>query len=101
VAERGLAIGDLDQDGDDDFVIVDRRGSVYAVRNDTQGPTVAVSTGQDCGGRSGQIVTIETDIGVFQHLPAPHSYASAHAAHVIGAHSHRIRVSQSLIRADR
>lgn len=80
---RGLSVGDLDQDGDDDVVIVDRRGSVHVLRNDSPGPTVTFIAAEGCAGLAGQVVTATTEAGTFQRLLAPHGYASSHAAQVI------------------
>jgi hypothetical protein len=83
VVGRGLTIADFDGDGDDDIVLVDRRGNVHGLRNDTTGPTISVFMNPGCGGTAGHAVTVETDRGVFQRLLAPHGYASSHGSEVI------------------
>ena len=80
---RGLTVADLDNDGDDDIVLVDRRGPVHILRNDTVGHAVVVELEQSCSPIAGQVITVISEAASFQRLLAPHGYASSHGAEVI------------------
>lgn len=84
VVARGMAVADLDGDGDDDFVIADRRGPVHIVRNDSTKPSLAISAGPGCPDLAGAIVSVSGENNTATSwLLAPHGYASSHGAAII------------------
>lgn len=85
---RGLAVGDLDNDNDDDFVVIDRSGKVVAIRNDGAGPTlffqpVPAEAGEARCDLAGAIVTVTTEVGSYQRVVTAHGYASSHSTTII------------------
>jgi len=81
-ADRGMAIADLDGDGDDDIVIVSVKGDVAILRNDVVGSSLAVSVPPECA-TTGAAVTLRSPSGVFARLLSPHTFAGSHSAEVI------------------
>ncbi len=82
-SSRGLALGDLDVDGDTDVLLVNHSQGLVVLRNDGEAPTLSVrSEDVDCD-LAGTVVTIELAGGSVTTLLAPHSFLGAHAAEVI------------------
>jgi hypothetical protein len=89
---RGLTIGDIDADGDDDIVFLAVDGSLHAFRNDATGPTISVRAAAGCDA-TGAVVTVtaqrvanETSRSTnasYQTLLSRRTYGGAHAAAVI------------------
>lgn len=92
ITARGMTIGDLDGDGDDDIVIVALDGRIVALRNDSEAGSITVTAGAGCID-AGTVITASNGGTVFQTLLAPHTYAGAHsAASIIGADSAEVTV---------
>jgi len=77
-ADRGMAIADLDGDGDDDIVTVGVDGTVTILRNNVLGSSVAVSVESGCD-TAGMVFTSLSGNGRFERLLAPHSYGGSHS----------------------
>jgi len=78
-ADRGMAIADIDSDGDDDMVMVGVDGTITVLRNESALPSVQVSIETGCD-TAGLVFTALSDSGRFGRLLAPHSYAGSHSA---------------------
>lgn len=78
---RGMAIGDLDGDGDGDVVIVNHGGGLLAYRNDTAGVAVTVRSDPTCVA-AGWIAQARTGKGRIRTLLAAHTFLGAHAPEV-------------------
>lgn len=87
-ASRGMAIADLDADGDDDIVAIGVDGSVTILRNDTEGASLTVGVASRCPA-TGMTINVQTsvsaqDVGsTFTRLLAPHSFAGSHSPMVV------------------
>ncbi len=79
---RGLALGDLDADGDVDLVVTTRDEGLVVLRNDVSTPGLAISFEPACD-LAGVEVTVETGAGSYHSLAAPHSFLGRHAPGVI------------------
>ena len=81
-AGRGLALGDLDGDGDVDLVVTTRDEGLTVLRNDVAkaGSVIAVHPTCDLAGAE---VTVETSLGSYHLLAAPHAFLGRHAPGVI------------------
>ncbi len=77
-ADRGMAIVDLDADGDDDIVTIGVDGTITILRNDASGSSVAVSVGSGCD-TAGVVFTALSEAGRYERLLAPHSYGGSHS----------------------
>ena len=76
---RGLTIGDIDTDGDDDLVILSEDGTLRAFENRSTAPSLSISVSQRCD-VTGATVTVVGEGGrVFQSLLRRHTYNGAHA----------------------
>ncbi len=80
-SSRGLAIGDLDSDGDPDLVIVNHRGQVRVYRNDTPTPGVTMRLEPGCRA-DGAILRLESAEGSAAVRVGGRSFAGHHAAEV-------------------
>lgn len=81
IVGRALALGDVDGDGDTDAVIVARDGTLTALRNDTDRPSIRVQIDEQCG--DGIEVRITSAQRSFSTLVPQFSYGGAHAREVI------------------
>lgn len=81
-ASRGLTIGDIDGDGDDDYLVLNTDGSIVAFRNDTSGMSITIAADPACD-PTGAVVTVEHETGVFHTLLAPHTYNGAHSPEAV------------------
>ena len=79
---RGMTLTDVDGDGDDDIVIVDRRGGVTALRNDTVGMSLTVEAAFGCS-TVGAMATVRSASGSYQTLLGGHTYGSGHGPQTI------------------
>ena len=85
ITARGLAIGDLDRDGDDDVVVAARDGSVVALRNDSTRPSFSFVVDERGCELGGATITVRHGDRAIHGLLAPHGYASRHdATFVVG-----------------
>lgn len=76
---RGMALGDLDGDGDSDIVIINHSGPMIVLRNDTPGPVTSV----EASGCSGARVDVKTINGTTATTVLPaFGFLSSHAAAV-------------------
>ena len=77
-ASRGLALGDLDDDGDVDLVITTRNRGLTVLRNDSPiaGSIIAFAPYCDLAGVE---FMIETSLGSYHLLAAPHAFLGRHA----------------------
>jgi len=86
-ADRGMAIADLDGDGDDDIITVSVEGEVAILRNEIEGPSLAISAPARCA-TTGSVVTVTSSSGLIARLLSPHAFAGSHSPVVIvGANS--------------
>jgi hypothetical protein len=81
-ASRGLTIGDIDRDGDDDYFVLNTNGTIVALRNDASGDSITIVADPECD-PAGAVVTVRHDDGVFQTLLAPHTYNGAHSPEAV------------------
>jgi hypothetical protein len=77
-ASRGMAIGDLDNDGDSDLLFVNHNRPPVALRNDTPGPTSTLLPAKAGCDTAGLIVRAETDQGVSTTLLRHHTFLGVH-----------------------
>ena len=81
-SSRGMALGDLDGDGDTDIVVVNHGGGLVALRNDTEGDSLKIHADEPtCG--AGAVVTVMEQQPAVISLLEPHSFLGAHAPEVI------------------
>ena len=92
ITARGMTIGDLDGDGDDDIVVITLGGRIVALRNDSDAGSITVTAGNGCVD-AGAVITVSGPETTFQTLLAPHTYAGAHsAASIVGVGSSDVTV---------
>ena len=85
-ASRGLTIGDIDRDGDDDIIFVAVDGSLTALENQTSGRSMgaSITIRPEAGCDStGAIVTVLHSTGSYQAPLQRHTYGGAHAPAVV------------------
>ncbi len=81
VVGRSLALGDIDNDGDTDAIIVTLEGTIAALRNDSDRSSIAIDIDEDCG--EGIEVTLSGPQRSFTVLVPQFTYGGAHAREVI------------------
>lgn len=77
-ASRGLTIADFDADGDDDYVILGTDGSLRALRNDLDDPSLTITPAPGCH-PAGAVVDVDQGSVSARWLLAPNAYAGAHS----------------------
>jgi hypothetical protein len=85
-ASRGLTIGDIDNDGDDDIIFVAVDGSLTALENQMSGASenASITIRPEAGCDStGAIVTVLHSTGSYQAPLQRHTYGGAHAPAVV------------------
>ena len=89
---RGLTVGDIDGDGDDDIIVVALDGTILALRNDSTAPSVAVTVTSTCP-VAGTLVGVTGARMSFTALLAPHTYGGAHSASlIVGTRGDAVRI---------
>lgn len=79
---RGMSVGDLDDDGDTDVVLVLHGGGLRVLRNDSTAPSLRVRPAPGCDS-AGASVTVASGHGRAASLISPHTFLGAHAAEVV------------------
>ena len=81
-AARGMALGDLDGDGDTDVVLVAIDGGLTVLRNDVVSESLTVLPEVGCNPHGARVLVEQGDRR-YAALLAPHGFAGAHAQQVI------------------
>ena len=81
-ASRGMALGDLDDDGDTDVVLVAIDGGLTVLRNDVVADSLTVTPGDGCDPHGARVMVEQGD-RTYAALLTPHGFAGAHAQQVI------------------
>lgn len=81
-ASRGMALGDLDADGDTDLVVVAIDGGLTVLRNDVGADSVTVTPDEGCDPHGARVMVEQGD-RTYAALLTPHGFAGAHAPQVI------------------
>jgi hypothetical protein len=81
-AGRGLALGDIDNDGDTDLVISRLDDSPIVLRNDSVAQSIGVVPAPGCS-PVGAVVSIPTEQGVVTQLLTASSFGGTHAPGVV------------------
>lgn len=84
-SSRGLSIGDIDGDGDADFITVNRDGIVKVYRNDTQKKSTVITLAPTCSRFVGSTLSIQGDNTNIRTAFPAHSFLGAHAPEFITA----------------
>jgi hypothetical protein len=79
---RGLAVGDIDNDGDIDFIITRLEAGPVLYRNDSTERSLTVRAAPGCSPQ-GAMVSIVTSTGSITQLLGAHSFLGSHAPAVI------------------
>lgn len=79
---RGMALADLDADGDTDVLLVARGEGLRALSNESSGASVVVRADPACPAE-GAVVRVEAGERAAIRLLAAHTFLGAHAAEVI------------------
>lgn len=86
-ASRGLTIADIadiDADGDDDYVFLAVEGSLRALRNGLDSPSLTIAAASECH-PAGAVVDVDQGPVSARWMLAPQAYAGAHSpAFVVG-----------------
>lgn len=82
-SSRGLALGDLDADGDTDVVIVNRLDGLRVYRNDTLGRSLTVRLASSECASAGTTVSIEAGGRLHDRVLTAHTFLGAHAYEAI------------------
>lgn len=79
---RGLAVGDIDNDGDIDFIVTRLEAGPIVYRNDSTEPSLTVRAAPGCSS-NGAIVSVPTGSGSVTQRLGAHSFLGSHAPWVI------------------
>jgi hypothetical protein len=85
---RGLAVGDIDNDGDIDFIITRLEAGPVLYRNDSTERSLTVRAAPGCSPQ-GATVAIVTSAGTIVQLLGAHSFLGSHAQAVIAGEPQR------------
>jgi len=90
---RGLSIGDLDNDGDADFIIMNHNDIPKVYRNDTESESLKVSLPATCSKYTGSTLSIKSDTtgDILKVFPS-HSFLGAHAPELVTAKGENMKI---------
>lgn len=93
-ASRGMTIGDLDDDGDQDLIFMSADGRVRAFRNESERASITVVPDRVCDSAGATVGVERSDQSRFQKLLAPNTFAGAHqAGAVVGTNNESVEVT--------
>ena len=81
-AGRGLALGDIDNDGDTDLVVTRLAAGPILYRNDSTGVSITVRPAPGCSAQDA-IISVRTESGIVTQLFAAHSFLGSHGPGVV------------------
>ncbi len=79
---RGLAMGDIDNDGDTDFIVTRLEAGPIVYLNNSRSPSVTVHAAPGCPAQ-GAVVSVITTSGTVTQLLGAHSFLGSHAPAVV------------------